>query len=239
MELPGPSGCRQSAPGVQAHHWEKSRRFTGPAGGVNTSEPGTSVSGGGGGVPGGDLAHDLLERRRLLRRGDMTGRLDEVRNCALVTSVRSSQNPPTRTRCAGLSSGQADSASLPMVNSPPEIQAMPGGAGSALQCGSRHTPRRTPSARRRSRPSLVSWIRLDPAAPLRGAEQVMPRARARTPSWRAGRPRSENASNCRSSMAREMSQNNAMSTPGQLAYRGSRRSPDSRIRSGRSFLAQR
>src|SRR5262249_59747207 len=51
--LPGPSGWRQLAPGVHTHHCEKLSSLTGPAGGVNTSEPATSFFFGGGGVPGG------------------------------------------------------------------------------------------------------------------------------------------------------------------------------------------
>ena len=45
-ELPGPSGLDQKAPGVHVHHWLMWRRSTGPAVGVNTSEPGTRFSGG-------------------------------------------------------------------------------------------------------------------------------------------------------------------------------------------------
>ena len=43
-----------TAPAVHFHHCDQSRRSTGPFVGVKTSEPGTSFSFGGGGVPGGD-----------------------------------------------------------------------------------------------------------------------------------------------------------------------------------------
>ena len=43
--LPGPSGCRQQAPGVQCHHWLKSLVSTGPSVMRKTSAPGTRSSG--------------------------------------------------------------------------------------------------------------------------------------------------------------------------------------------------
>jgi len=52
-------------------------------------------------------------------------------NWALVTSVSSIQKPSTRTRWAGFSSAQPSSESVPMVNSPPGTQTIPGGAGFA------------------------------------------------------------------------------------------------------------
>ncbi len=126
MLLPGPSGCRQLAPGVQVHHWEKSRRSTRPAGGVKTSAPGTRFSFGGGGVPGGDWLRISASDGGCSAVVTYPVAATNAWNWALVTSVRSIQKPSTRTRCAGVSSGQARSESVPIVNSPPGIQTIPG-----------------------------------------------------------------------------------------------------------------
>src|SRR5688572_9609537 len=53
MLLPGPSGCFQLAPGVHCHHADTSSSGTGPDGGTNTAEPGTSTLASGFGVAGG------------------------------------------------------------------------------------------------------------------------------------------------------------------------------------------
>ena len=45
MELPGPSGCRQSAPRTGFHQWYGSVRLTRWLGATNTLENGTSRSG--------------------------------------------------------------------------------------------------------------------------------------------------------------------------------------------------
>ena len=52
--LPGPSGCRQFAPGTQRQKFCINVRSTGPLLGVKTSEPGCNISGAGLGVPGGN-----------------------------------------------------------------------------------------------------------------------------------------------------------------------------------------
>ena len=46
IELFGPCGCFQQAPGFQRHHWLRWRRSTGPRVGVKTIEPGCRFSGG-------------------------------------------------------------------------------------------------------------------------------------------------------------------------------------------------
>src|SRR6185436_17442745 len=58
----------------------------------------------------------------------------DFRNWALVTSVSSIQNPPTRTAWAGLSAASASGELVPIVNSPPGIQTIPGcfSAGSGV-----------------------------------------------------------------------------------------------------------
>ena len=53
MLLAGPWGCFHDAPVVHTHQPDMSRRSTGRPVGVNTIEPGRSISSGGLGVPGG------------------------------------------------------------------------------------------------------------------------------------------------------------------------------------------
>ena len=96
-ELPGPSGWRQQAPGVHAHHWLRCRRSTGPSVPVKTIEPGCEL---------------LRRRARVVGRvqrplGDRgpAGRLTNAANRALVTVTGSIANAPTWTRWAGASSG--------------------------------------------------------------------------------------------------------------------------------------
>ena len=53
MELPGPSGRRQSAPATQRHHCDKSSSGTACGVGVKTRAPGVVLRSAGRGVPGG------------------------------------------------------------------------------------------------------------------------------------------------------------------------------------------
>src|SRR5262249_19888643 len=82
------------------------------------------------------------------------------RNWALVTSVSSIQKPFTRTRWAGFSSGQPRSESVPIVNSPPGIQTMPGepsvgvDAGLRLQVTRANVPPKEAAASKVSRTHL-------------------------------------------------------------------------------------
>ncbi len=84
-ELAGPSGCRQSAPGCQRHHWVQSPRCTGPRVCVNTWEPGTSSSGS---APGKSAASSSFS-------GTVTWSVSATKraNSALVTGCRSNQTP--------------------------------------------------------------------------------------------------------------------------------------------------
>ena len=74
IELAGPLGCCQQAPGFQRHHWLRWRRSTGPRVGVKTIEPGLQV---------------LRRRVRVVGRverplgdGDVAGGVDERRELA-------------------------------------------------------------------------------------------------------------------------------------------------------------
>src|SRR5262249_313610 len=74
MLLPGPCGCRQSAPGTYSHQARLSRRSTGPRGFRNTEEPGTTSEGErGGGV--GSRVHGGIGRPLAGR--DVARRTDE------------------------------------------------------------------------------------------------------------------------------------------------------------------
>src|SRR5262249_36747460 len=123
IELSGPSGCFQQAPGTYFHQALGLLSGTGCVGGENTIEPATSLSSGGFGVPGGidflSCSHSGFFSAVVTYPVASTN----LRNWAFVTSVSSIQNPSTFTRCAGRSF--AGPFSEPMANSPAGIQIMP------------------------------------------------------------------------------------------------------------------
>src|SRR5262249_49111600 len=96
-ELPGPCGCRQSAPGTGFHQLCGSARLTRCLGGTNTAENGTSSSGLAPGESAGSGARSATVAYPVLR----TNRP----NWRLVTGPGSIQNPLTVTGRAGASSG--------------------------------------------------------------------------------------------------------------------------------------
>src|SRR5271165_3015841 len=134
MLLSGPSGCFQLAPGVHFHHcrWTSGpTTLTGPLVGTNTIEPGTRYSFAGGGVPGGIWRRISSASTGFSAVVTWPVASTNWRNWALVTSVSSIQKPSTRTRWAGFSSAQPRSESVPIVNSPPGTQTIPGRASGA------------------------------------------------------------------------------------------------------------
>ena len=78
------------------------------------------------GCPRGQLLLQLLPGRLSLSQGDGAGRVDKLLKLGMVTGVTSIQNPSTSTRWGGFSLLNAMASSFPMVNSPPEIQTIPG-----------------------------------------------------------------------------------------------------------------
>ena len=96
-ELPGPSGCRQSAPGTYVHQLYGSCRLTGRPGLRKTDDAGTSNSGRAPGYRAGSAGCSATVTYPVLR----TNRA----NSSFVTGCSSIQNPSTVTRWAGASSG--------------------------------------------------------------------------------------------------------------------------------------
>ncbi len=131
IELPGPSGCLQSAPGVHRHHAAALFSGTGRGGCTKTSEPATSTSSGGFGVPGGSCFFNSSQSGICSAVVTYPVASTNARNCAFVTSVASIQKPSTRTRFAGRSSGRPSGPSQPIVNSPPGTHTIPGGESGA------------------------------------------------------------------------------------------------------------
>ena len=109
-------GCRQFAPMTGFHHsW-------GPASVSLHKQIETDFPSKSGISPGSSAA-----RRGRSARVTYPVALTNCSNCAFVTSVRSSQNPSSETRCRGSSSASTSAPVPPIVNVPPGIQTMPAG----------------------------------------------------------------------------------------------------------------
>src|SRR5215510_14528149 len=119
MPLPGPSGCLQLAPGVYRHHCSGLSSGTGCDVAWNTPDPGTSLSSGTPGKSFGSSCRSATVTYPVA----FTNRS----NSALVTGVRSIQNPSSETRCTGSASGMPQP-SHPIQNVPPGIHTMFAGA---------------------------------------------------------------------------------------------------------------
>src|SRR5690349_21594246 len=137
MDVLGPPGCFQSAPGTQRHHCDQSRRSDTFAAGVNTTDPGTSRDGSGARVPGGNCLR--ISSAVGARSATVTYFVDFTKslNSAFVTVCASMKNPSTYTACTGRSASLACGPPPPIMNCPPGTHTIPGGASPGAGCGVR------------------------------------------------------------------------------------------------------
>src|SRR5262245_48375978 len=126
MSLPGPSGCRQSAPRIARHqggapvgHGPYSG--TSPFTGMNPMENGSRSSGG----TSRPLKSSAVGSRSAMVLYPVA--FTNSSNRALVTSVLSIQNPVTATWCSGAFC--SESSAVPIQNGPPGTHTIPFGVG--------------------------------------------------------------------------------------------------------------
>src|ERR1700727_912903 len=125
MSLSGPNGCRQLAPGTQAHHCRQSRKSTGPAVGRKTIAPGCNPAGSAPGYSVGSMGCSATVTYPVA--------VTNSANWALVTRCRSIEKASTLTVWIGASSGEK--LVEPMLNDPAGRSTSSVGMGSGYDDG--------------------------------------------------------------------------------------------------------